>query len=125
MARHNRVGRGTDQRGADYAIHYQPDWMHQVKVTRALENGRQSTKTLFRNPDKSHQRPGAKVRMRIVSRKENLDIEIGVHDPNGVVTRIVVETARQDRPGEQPGIVFTIDDRHARRRARKAPSASP
>ena len=49
MARHNRDGRGSDQRGFDYEIGYQPDWLQQVKVTRNLESGRQSTKTLFRN----------------------------------------------------------------------------
>ncbi|MCI0434133.1 MAG: hypothetical protein L0271_10935 [Gemmatimonadetes bacterium] len=124
MARHNRVGRGTDQRGADYVIQYQPDWMQQVKVTRALESGRQSTKTLFRNPDRSHLRPGPKVRTRITSKRENLDIEIGVHDPHGVITRIVVETARPDRTTEPASIVFTIDDRHSRRRSRKSPPAT-
>lgn len=121
MARHNRVGRGTDQRGSDYAISYQPDWLEQVKVTRTLENGRQSTKTLFRNPERTGRRPGPKVRTRIVSRNENLDIEIGVSDPTGVITRIIVETSRPDRSSIQ----FTIDDRKARRRARRlsAPDA--
>ncbi|OGU04434.1 MAG: hypothetical protein A2W29_03680 [Gemmatimonadetes bacterium RBG_16_66_8] len=120
MARHNRLGRGTDQRGSDYAVSYQPDWLEQVKVTRTLENGRQSTKTLFRNPERSGRRPGPKVRTRIVSRKENLDIEIGVSDPSGVVTRIIVETSRPDRSSIQ----FTLDDRKARRRARKATAAA-
>jgi hypothetical protein len=125
MARHNRVGRGTDQRGADYAISYQPDWLQQVKVTRVLENGRQSTKTLFRNPQKRGAPPGAKVRTRITSRKEGLDFEIGVTDPNGVITRIIVETSRADRPGEQNSIQFTIDDRKVRRKSRTKPPASP
>jgi hypothetical protein len=110
-----------DQRGSDYAISYQPDWLEQVKVTRTLENGRQSTKTLFRNPEKSGRRPGAKVRTRIVSRKENLDIEIGVSDPSGAVTRIIVETSRPDRSSIQ----FTIDDRKARRRGRPPLSPNP
>ena len=121
MARHNRLGRGSDQRGSDYAISYQPDWLEQVKVTRTLENGRQSTKTLFRNPERIGRRPGSKVRTRIVSRKENLDIEIGVSDPTGVITRIIVETSRPDRSCLQ----FTIDDRMARRRARKPPGPAP
>ncbi len=118
MARHNRLGRGTDQRGADYAISYPPDWLNQVKVTRALETGRQSTKTLFRNPEPAGRRPGPKVRTRIVSRQENLDIEIGVSDPNGMVTRIIVETSLPDRPS----IHFTIDDRARPRRGRKSPA---
>jgi len=50
LARHNREGQGADQRGFEYAVNYQPDWLRQVKVTRQLETGRQSTKTLFRNP---------------------------------------------------------------------------
>jgi hypothetical protein len=124
MARHNRVGRGTDQRGADYLISYQPDWLAQVKVTRVLENGRQSTKTLFRNRSQRGPRPGAKVRTRITSRMENLDFEIGVHDPSGVIRRIVVETSGPDRPGEQSCILFTIDDGQVRRRARRTPSSS-
>jgi hypothetical protein len=51
MARHNREASGSDQRGFEYTISYQPDWLRQVKVTRLLETGRQSTKTLFVNPD--------------------------------------------------------------------------
>ena len=50
MARHNRDGEGVDQRGHGYVVSYQPDWLRLVKVTRDLESGRQSTKTLFRNP---------------------------------------------------------------------------
>jgi hypothetical protein len=49
MARHNRVARGSDQRGETYELSYQPDWLRLVKVTRTLESGRQSTKTLFKN----------------------------------------------------------------------------
>lgn len=47
MARHNREGMGSDQRGCEYQIGYQPDWRRYAKVTRALPSGRQSTKTLF------------------------------------------------------------------------------
>jgi hypothetical protein len=124
MARHNRVGRGTDQRGADYVISYQPDWFQQVKVTRTLENGRQSTKTLFRNPEERGSRPRAKVRTRVTSRKENLDFEIGVSDPHGVITRIVVETARGDR-GEPSSIQFTIDDGQTPKKTRRRRSGTP
>ncbi len=122
MARHNRVGRGTDQRGADYAISYPPDWLHQVKVTRTLENGRQSTKTLFRNPEPLAKRPGAKVRTRVMSRKENLEFEIDVHDPHGIVTRIVVETSRPERGGDGACIQFTFDDHKSTKPARRRPS---
>jgi hypothetical protein len=123
MARHNRVGRGTDQRGADYAISYQPDWLQQVKVTRVLENGRQSTKTLFRNPEKSGRGSAAKARTRISSRKEGLDFEIGVNDPHGVITRIVVETSKPDRSGDST-IQFSIDDGQTAKRRRRAKSGS-
>jgi len=123
MARHNRVGRGNDQRGADYSISYQPDWLQQVKVTRVLENGRQSTKTVFRNPEKSGRRSASKVRTRITSRKEGLDFEIGVSDPHGVITRIVVETSKPDRGGEST-IQFSIDDGLVPKRRRRAKSGS-
>jgi len=55
MARHNRDSRGTDQRGFDCDISYQPDWVRLIKVTRSLESGRQSTKTLFKNPARPEQ----------------------------------------------------------------------
>ena len=50
MGRHNREGKGADQLGYKYQVNYQPDWLRLVKVTRTLDSGRQSTKTLFRNP---------------------------------------------------------------------------
>ena len=121
MARHNRQGRGTDQNGSDYTISYQPDWLRQVKVTRSMDSGRQSTKTLFRNPEAPERAPGSRVRTRIVSRKENLDFEIGIEDPAGVVTRIVVETTRPGRGGETSVIQFTLTDGQAKRKVRRKP----
>jgi hypothetical protein len=60
VARHNREGVGADQRGYEYGVSYQPDWLKLVKVTRQLESGRQSTKTLFRNPaNEPEAEPGA------------------------------------------------------------------
>src|SRR5690554_884633 len=67
MARHNREARGSDQNGYEYTISYQPDWLRQVKVTRLLDNGRQSTRTLFANPDRPERNPGRQVRTRIES----------------------------------------------------------
>ena len=61
MSRHNRDARGVDQLGTLWRISYQPDWLEQVKVTRTLENGRQSTKTLFRNPERTGRRPGPRA----------------------------------------------------------------
>jgi hypothetical protein len=110
MARHNRQGRGTDQRGVEYEVSYQPDWLRQVKVTRTLANGRQSTKTLFRNESAPERAPGARVRTRITSKEAKVDIEVGIDDPQGVIKRVVVETAV---PGRTEGEIlsFTIDDR--------------
>lgn len=93
MARHNREGRGEDQHGRAYTVAYQPDWLRQVKVTCDLDNGRQSTKTLVRNPDPPLQDPGARVRTRIRCEALGLDFEVVLHDGDGVVRRIVVETA--------------------------------
>lgn len=111
MGRHNREARGTDQRGTEYEISYQPDWLRQVKVTRTLPNGRQSTKTLFRNTGRKERKPGSKVRTRIRCRNEAIDFEIGVDDPSGVVKRIVIETAPAGRSARDGAIVFTIDER--------------
>ncbi len=89
MARHNREGSGADQRGYEYEVSYQPDWLKQVKVTRQLETGRQSTKTLFRNPARrAEAEPGDKVRTRITSPDQALEFELALVDPSASVTRI-------------------------------------
>lgn len=111
MARHNREARGKDQRGAEYSISYQPDWLHWVKVTRRLESGRQSTKTLFRNPGRRSQDPGERVRTRIASKSLGVDFEITVTDPQAVVGRVVVDVEVPSvRGGETETITFTISD---------------
>lgn len=110
MARHNRDARGTDQRGFDYDVSYQPDWVRLVKVTRSLESGRQSTKTLFKNPNAREQSPGSRIRTRIASREQNLAFEVEVDDPQGVITRIIVVT-RPPNAAEGETLEFTIDDR--------------
>lgn len=109
MARHNRESRGTDQRGYDYDISYQPDWLQMIKVTRQLESGRQSTKTLFRNPGRREQDPGPRVRTRIRSPEQGLDFEIVVNDPQGVVKRVIVETATKEAEAGET-ILFTLED---------------
>lgn len=108
MARHNREGRGTDQRGQEYVVSYQPDWLRQVKVTRTLQNGRQSTKTLFRNPVEPEQEPGPRVRTQISAPGTKLDFEIGLVDPDRVVTRIIVEAVLPGRGTES--VAFVISD---------------
>ncbi|HSL71205.1 MAG TPA: hypothetical protein VK864_13245 [Longimicrobiales bacterium] len=110
MARHNRDARGTDQRGFDYEISYQPDWVRLIKVTRSLESGRQSTKTLFKNPVPREQSPGSRIRTRIGCKEQNLEFEIELDDPRGVVARvIVVMQATPESAGE--ALEFTIDNR--------------
>lgn len=108
MARHNREGRGEDQRGNQYVIGYQPDWFRQVKVTRELETGRQSTKTLFRNPEPPLQEPGPRVRTRISSEELGIDVEVSLQDPRQVVKRVVVEAVASRGAEEGEKVVFTI-----------------
>lgn len=113
MARHNREGEGADQRGFEYRVSYQPDWLRHVKVTRQLESGRQSTKTLFRNPlDRRKAEPGDKVRTRITSRDQDLEVQVAVIDPHHRVTRIRVACTvpSEDRPGEREEVEFTLEN---------------
>lgn len=114
MARHNRVARGTDQRGDSYEVSYQPDWLKLIKVTRLLESGRQSTKTLIRNPGKPEQAPGSRVRTRVSCKDQRVDFEVEVDDPHGVVRRITVETVAPG--GGDEALIFSIDGRAPRRR---------
>lgn len=111
MARHNRDARGTDQRGFDYEISFQPDWLRLIKVTRSLESGRQSTKTLVRNPGAPEQAPGRNVRTRIVSAEQGLDIEVDIGDPRGVVKRIIVVTGPPGSESVEEELEFTIEHR--------------
>jgi hypothetical protein len=114
MARHNRVARGVDQRGDAYEVSYQPDWLRLVKVTRTLESGRQSTKTLVRNGVKREQPPGSRVRTRVVCRDQRLEFEVELDDPNACVRRIIVETVAPGAPDER--VVFAIDAQAAPKR---------
>jgi hypothetical protein len=108
MARHNREGRGEDQRGHKYVVGYQPDWFRQVKVTRELETGRQSTKALFRNPEPPQQDPGPRVRTRVTSPELGLDVEVALQDPRGVVRRITIETVVPEGQEAGEAVVLTI-----------------
>ena len=111
MARHNRDTRGTDQRGYDYEISYQPDWVRLIKVTRALESGRQSTKTLFKNAGHKEQSPGSRVRTRIACKEQNLAFEIEVDDPDGVVVKVIVVTQPAGLAAEEETLEFTIEEK--------------
>ncbi|MGD2121296.1 MAG: hypothetical protein PVJ76_06115 [Gemmatimonadota bacterium] len=111
MARHNRDGHGVDQRGYQYVVGYQPDWFRYVKVTRDLETGRQSTKTLYKNPaDSREAEPGDRVRTRVSSKEQELDFEVTIHDPNRAVRRIRVIyelPGRDGRRGEE--VEFSLE----------------
>jgi hypothetical protein len=114
MARHNRDGQGTDQSGHQYEISFQPDWLRHVKVTRDLDTGRQSTKTLFRNPaDGREAEPGDRIRTRVSSPEQDLDFEVAVTDPLGAVRRIriVYELPGQGGDGEEV-VEFTLERFH-------------
>lgn len=111
MARHNRDGSGADQRGYEYHISYQPDWLKLVKVTRALESGRQSTKTLFRNPaDRAEAQPGERVRTQIRSEDQDLDIEVVVSDPGSRATRVRITCEVEDQRGRPEEVEFTLEN---------------
>ena len=116
MARHNREGSGEDQLGRRYSVSYQPDWFHQIKVTRDLPSGRQSTKTLCRNADEEQAEPGSRVRTRIVSEELGLDFELSLEDVRGVVRRVTVETVAPEGEDRGETVAFTITRRRARRR---------
>ena len=92
MARHNREGEGEDQHGRRYRIGYQPDWLRQIKVTCDLDNGRQSTKTLLRNPEPPAQSPGPRVHTEVAAAELGLGFGLTLHDERRVVRRIIVET---------------------------------
>jgi hypothetical protein len=91
-------------------VHYQPDWLRQVKVTRQLETGRQSTKTLFRNPaDGPEAVPGDRVRTRISSADQRLDFEVAVTDPRSAVRSIRVCYALPTQDGREEEVEFTLE----------------
>ena len=110
MARHNRDGSGADQRGFEYGVSYQPDWLKLVKVTRQLETGRQSTKTLFRNPAKRPEaEPGDRIRTRIVSSDQSLDFEVALTDPRAAVKRVRIAYEVPGESGRLEEVEFTLE----------------
>lgn len=119
MARHNREGTGEDQLGRSYTVSFQPDWFYQVKVTRDLDSGRQSTKTLFRNPEPAQADPGPRVRTRIDSEELGISFEVSIDDSLGVVKRVTVEAVATRGPDEGQNVGFTIS-RMRPRRGRKS-----
>ena len=113
MARHNREGQGTDQRGFSYILSYQPDSLRQVKVTRTLPNGRQSTMALFRNPaERAEATPGDQVRTRIICAEQGLDVEVFFRANGTGVRQVQVQVevpAARGAGGGSENVVFTLD----------------
>ena len=109
MARHNRDGAGADQRGFEYDVSYQPDWLKLVKVTRQLETGRQSTKTLFRNPSAPEAEPGDRIRTRITSPDQALDFEVALTDPRCAVKRVRIAYEVPGTNGRTEEVEFTLE----------------
>lgn len=117
MARHNREGKGVDQRGYEYRVNYQPDWLRLVKVTRSLESGRQSTKTLFRNPTRnSVGQPGETVRTRIISKDQGLDFEVAITDRFSSVKKMRVAYWVEGEDGQKEEVEFMLEHQQGRRR---------
>jgi hypothetical protein len=112
VARHNRRGTGTDQRGLEYRISYQPDWLRHVKVSRTLPNGRQSTMTLFRNPCESRERsPGDRVRTRISSPEQGVEVEVLVKGVACGVQRVTLTCQVPEAGGSgKEEVTFILED---------------
>lgn len=109
MGRHNRDGRGVDQADCEYEISYAPDWLSHVKVTRLLEHGRQSTMTLFRNPDRPRKSPGKQVRTRVRCEELGIDVEVVVKDAGQQVVRVSVETVPPKARGADRFVTLTLN----------------
>ena len=103
MGRHNREGRGTDQRGYEHRINYQPDWLRLVKVTRPHRrragHGRRREAS-----------PGERVRTRIVSPGQGLDMEVAVSDPRHFVSRVQITCMVPTSDGGAQEVVYTLED---------------
>ncbi len=92
MARHNRNGTGVDQLGFRYRISYPPDWLDRVRVTRRLPSGRQSTRTIFRNPSRNPAvDPGDLIRVRLESPEQDMVIETSVRTTPDRLEEIVLQ----------------------------------
>ena len=91
MPRNNKSGKGKDQKGYEYTISYQPDWLKELKSSRKDKKGKKDTVTIFQNPEKHQkEKPGKTVKTRIRS-DEGVDFTITLDDPKRAVKRIRVE----------------------------------
>lgn len=102
MARHNRQGRGVDQYGLQYRISYPPDWLDRIRVTRRLPSGRQSTRTLFRNPArKPVGEVSSVVRTTITSEEQGLEVTVSFGTGYGRVNEVEVQWQDPAGPPDQ------------------------
>ena len=124
MSRHNRTGSGADQRGFHYQISYPPDWLDRIRVRRRLASGRQSTRTLFRNPRRDPGTdPGDRIRIGIRSDEQNLHIEGMVRVDSTCVSEIVLQwreprSGPDGQDGESISFILTAFAMHPRIPAR-------
>ncbi len=104
MARHNRLGQGVDQYGFKYRISYPPDWLDRIRVTRRLPSGRQSTRTLFRNPAR---RPlgavSGLIRTTIESAEQGLEVAVSLRAASGHVDEIELRWRDAAGPPHETG----------------------
>ncbi len=104
MARHNREGSGADQRGVEYGVSYQPDWLKLVKVTRQL-----GTPIHHCSPLDPEAEPGERVRTRIFSDDQGLDFEIALTDPRSAVKRVRIAYEVPGENGRTEEVEFTLE----------------
>ena len=90
-----------DQYGWQYRISYPPDWLDRIRVTRRLPSGRQSTRTLFRNPAR---KPLGEVsgvmRTTITSEEQGLEVMVSFGTGSGRVNEVVVEWQNSAGPAD-------------------------
>lgn len=91
MPRKNKSGKGKDQKGVDYTISYQPDWLKAFKSSRKDKKGKKGTATIFQNPEKYRKEDPGKTVTTKVSSAEGVDFTVTVDDPKRAIKRIRVE----------------------------------
>lgn len=122
MPRKNKSGKGKDQKGVDYTISYQPDWLKAFKSSRKDRKGRKGTVTVFQNPEKYRKEdPGKTVKTK-VSSNEGVDFTVTVDDPKRAIKRIRVEyrvrkpaaggasAKKMASSGSNEEVVYTLED---------------
>ena len=89
---------------------FQPDWLKRVKVTRQLESGRQSTKTLFRNPAREPEAtPGPRIRSGMTAADGSVDFEIALTDPKAAVKSVRIAYEIPGSNGRTEELEFTLE----------------